>query len=130
MLATLPQYLLWFALCMLIWLISVVIYAAVTPIRELSLIKKGDTAASVSLGGTVIGLALPLAALSSSVQEVEELLLWGALSLICQIGVYFLAMLVLPQFKRGINENKLSYGVILAAFSVGVGILNAGVLNS
>ena len=38
------------------------LYAFLTPHREIALIREGNTAAAVSFGGVLAGLALPLAA--------------------------------------------------------------------
>ena len=37
------------------------LYIMLTPHKEISLIRDGNTAAAVSLGGVLIGLAIPLA---------------------------------------------------------------------
>ena len=62
-----PVTLLHVGVTLLILLLGSVLYAVITPHRELQLVRSGNAAAALSLGGALVGLALPLAfALSAS----------------------------------------------------------------
>ena len=101
------------------------IYAWITPYRELELIRKGDAAAAISLSGAMLGFALPLASAIAHSVVVEEMLMWGAISLLVQLAVYLVASRMLPGLARRIPEGNVADGIFLAALSVAVGILNA-----
>ena len=76
-LAGLPSFLLYFALGIAVFAAFCVVYAAVTPYDELALIREGNVAAAISLGGAVLGFVLPLAsAIAHSVGPVD-MVVWG-----------------------------------------------------
>ena len=54
-------HLLYFALSIALISVFIVLYTAITPYREIALIRAGNQAAAVSLGGAVLGFALRLA---------------------------------------------------------------------
>ena len=54
-------HLLYFALSIVLIAVFIAIYTAITPYREVALIRAGNTAAAVSLGGALLGFSLPLA---------------------------------------------------------------------
>ena len=107
---------------------AVAVYVMITPLREVRLIRDGNTAASASLGGAVIGLALTLFGVASSTFVVTELLAWGAVGVVLQVAAYMIISFVLPDYRRNIEDGRVSYGVAGAAFSIAVGILNAGAI--
>jgi putative membrane protein len=129
MFQTLPLYLTFLGACLGLLVCAMAIYTLITPYREISLIRQGNVAASISLGGTAIGMTLPLAAVASGTYSVAELVLWGGVALLSQLAVFALVCLKLPGFRAGIEADKLGYGVTLGTFSVAMGILNAGALS-
>ena len=56
------------------------IYQLVTPYHESSLIRQGNTAAAVSLGGALIGFVLPLASALSQTVSLIEFAAWAVLA--------------------------------------------------
>lgn len=105
------------------------LYDKVTPYAELTLIRNGNVAASIAYSGAIIGLALPLAsAVAHSVNPVD-MLIWGAFALAVQVLVYFIVRKLLPQLNDQIPEDKAAPAVLLAAMSIGAGIVNAACLT-
>ncbi len=103
-------------------------YVMITPLQEVRLIRGGNRAAALSLGGAVIGLALTVFGVASSTFVVLELLAWGAAGVAMQVAAYVVVSLVLPDYRRQIESDQVSYGIAGAAFSIAVGILNAGAI--
>lgn len=129
-LASLPAYLSFAGsmLCLLLAFIS--LYIAFTPYRELALIRQGNTTAAVSLGGTVIGLSLPLASIAAHTTRLSELLAWGIVALVSQLTVFLVvSRLLLRDFRAGLEEDRLAYGILLASASIAMGLLNYGSLT-
>ena len=60
--------------------LGAVVYSLLTPYKEVQLIREGNAAAAISLGGVVIGLAAPLAVSLSASPSVLELVIWGVAS--------------------------------------------------
>ena len=129
-LAGLPAFLLYFALGLLLLAVFLLIYIAVTPYNELALIRKGNSAAAISLGGSMIGYVLPLSrAISQSVSAVD-MLAWGAIAMIVQLVVYFVVAKAVPHFPDAIMSGRVSSASFLAALAVAVGLLNAAAMTS
>ena len=53
------------------------LYMAITPMKEMTLIRAGNTAAAVSLAGGLLGIALPLAACLAASVSILDLVVWG-----------------------------------------------------
>ena len=130
MFENLPLYLGFFGIALGLLVVGLVAYSAVTPYHELTLIRAGNRAAACSLGGTAIGLAITLTSVASSTYVLAELAAWGAIGLAAQLITFFVVTLLFKDFKREIEADRVGYGIALGAFSVAVGILNAGALSS
>lgn len=104
----------------------IALYLVVTPYNEVALIRDGNTAAAVSLGGAVIGFALPIALAVAISHDIGVMLGWGVVAGGVQLLTYVAARLALPDINLNIPRGQLASGVFLASLSIGVGILNAG----
>jgi len=102
------------------------LYILVTPYSEVALIRGGNTAAALSLGGALIGFALPIAVSVAVSHNLYAMLGWGVVAGVVQLLTYVAARLAMPQINQNILQGKLASGVFLASLSLGVGILNAG----
>jgi putative membrane protein len=102
------------------------LYQWTTPYDEPKLIGAGNVAASVALGGALIGYALPLASALSQAAGLAEFAAWAALAAIIQIVTFLVVRrLAVPDVGARIERGELSIAVYLAAISIVVGLLNA-----
>jgi len=115
-----------FATAVVLLLAFLAIYIRVTPYNELTLIREGNTAAAISLGGTVIGFALPIAVSVAISHNLYAMLAWGVVASLVQLLTFIAARLALPRLNESIPQGKLASGIFLASLAIGVGILNAG----
>jgi putative membrane protein len=109
--------------------VFVAIYVTVTPHHEFRLIRAGNTAAAISLGGAILGYTIPLAKAVSQSWSIAEMLLWTGVALIAQLAAYGIARLLLPQLSSHVDEGKTASGIFLAAVSVAIGLLNAAAMT-
>jgi putative membrane protein len=123
------QYLIYMTVALGLFGLGVTIYIRVTPYGEISLIRAGNTAAAWSLGGMMVGLALPLASAMAHSISLVDMALWSAVAVAFQLLAYFAASLTLHDIRAGIEADRTAYGVALGALSVAMGILNAGALT-
>ncbi len=130
MLANLPLYLAFLGTSLGLLVVALTIYVMLTPYHEIRLIREGNSAAAASLGGTAIGMAIVLYSTASNTFSIAELAAWGGLGLVGQLFVFMVVSMLIPGLKQGIDDNKVSYGVILGALSIAMGILNAGALTT
>lgn len=128
-LVTLPNFLAYFIASLALTAVFLLIYTRVTPYREFALIRAGNDAAAISLCGAGLGFILPLA--STIVNSVSwlDMVVWGVVALVIQLGVFVVARLLKPQLNADIAAGRTAPAVSLAAMSVGVGILNAACLT-
>lgn len=101
------------------------IYSRVTPYCEMSLIKKNNVAAAISLTGALVGVVLPICAAQINSVSVVDFCFWGIASIITQI-IAFLAMgKAFPRKVERIQDGEVAMGVMLAGVSIIVGLLLA-----
>lgn len=123
------QYLVYMVVAIGLFGVGIAVYLRVTPYQEIHLIRSGNAAAAWSLGGVMIGLALPMASAMAHSISLADMALWSAVALAFQLLAYFAAGLALKDIRGGIEADRTAYGVALGALSVAVGILNAGALT-
>ena len=102
------------------------LYFVVTPYNELQLIRASNEAAALSLGGAMLGFALPIAVAVAVSHNLYAMIGWGIVAGIVQLLAYVAARLALPQINQNIPQGKMASGLFLASLSLCVGILNAG----
>ena len=83
--AGLPMLLAQFGLVLGLLIVGILIYMAVTPFRERELMRDGNTAAATVLGGALVALAIPLAALLATTGALLDILVWGVVAVILQL---------------------------------------------
>jgi putative membrane protein len=116
--------------CMVLWLLGLGIYGLITPVRELKLIADGNRAAAVSLSGAAIAVAAAIAGAAAVSTSIPDLVKMGAVSVGCLLLAFIVIALLLPSFRRGINDDKLSYGILLGGMSLAVSLLCVGAMLS
>ena len=110
-------------------IVFIALYLAITPHKEVKLIREGNVAASVSLAGAVIGFTLPLASVIIHSVSLIDMVIWSAIALVVQVIVFFLANLVLRGLAKKIEAGNNAAGVTVAAASLAIGIVNAASMS-
>ncbi len=129
-LAGLPAFLLYFTTSLVLVGLFIAVYVTVTPYRELTLIREGNAAAAISLGGAVVGFVLPLARAVTQSVSALDLVVWGLVALVVQVVVFFVVGKLVPHFAEAIKEGRTSAAILLAALAIGVGLLNAASMTN
>jgi putative membrane protein len=101
------------------------IYMWITPYADIRLVREGNTAAAVALGGAFLGLAVPLAGSLAGSVTTLDILLWGIATLVVQLISFKVVDLVLRGLPKRISEGEMSAGVFLAFVNVSVGAIVA-----
>ena len=124
------NFLLYLCVVIAFWAVAIAVYVRLTPYPEFELVRQGNMAATLSLIGTVLGLALPLASLAAHAVDIVDLALWAGVALVVQLLCWLvLARLVFRWLPSAIASNQASAGVLLGGFSAGIGLLNAACLT-
>jgi putative membrane protein len=129
-LAGLPAFILYFALALALLAVFFALYAAITPYKELVLIREGNVAAAISLGGALIGFVLPLARAVTQSVSALDLVAWGVVALVVQLVVFVAVGKLVPRFVAAIREGRVAAATLLAALAIAVGLLNAAAMTA
>jgi putative membrane protein len=129
-LATLPYFAAYLALAIALLLVFLQIYAWITPHRELELIRAGNDAAAIALAGALFGFVVPLASTIAHSLNIPDMLLWGMVAMAVQIATFVVVKLVRPEICAKVAQGETASAVLLAAISLGVGILNAACMTT
>jgi putative membrane protein len=105
------------------------IYSKITPFDELALIRQGNAAAALSLGGAGIGFCLTIVSSIVHNDTLMMFLIWSVGAMLVQTGVYAILTRVLPQMNPAIEANNVAMGGLMGAMSLMVGMINAASLS-
>ena len=106
------------------------IYGLITPWREFTLIRAGNSAAATALIGALLGFCLPLANTIAHSVSLTDVVLWSLVALGVQALVHVGLRLLLPGLKRAIEANEAAAGIAAGGFAVCFGLINAACLTT
>lgn len=101
------------------------IYMWITPYEDIKLVREGNTAAAVALGGAFLGLAIPLAGSLAGSVTALDILLWGIITLIVQLVCFKVVDLVLRGLPKRIAAGELAAAIFLAFVKISAGAIVA-----
>lgn len=108
---------------------GILLYVWITPWDEMALIRSGNSAAAISLGGAIIGLAIPLAFAMAASVSVYEILIWGPVTLLLQIIAFRVADLVLRDLPTRIEAGEIGAATLLVSIKLAVAAVNAAAVS-
>lgn len=112
-------------------LIFKAIYRWITPHDEGALIRAGNSAAAVALGGALLGYVIPLASALTQTHSLPEFVAWALLAGFIQIATFWLVRrIALPDVSERIARGEMSTAIYLLSISLVVGILNAACMTA
>ena len=124
----LPVLLAHFAVTLALLGVGVACYNAITPFHELELMRSGNTAAGLVLGGNFIALAIPLAATFATSLVVLDIVVWGLVALLVQLIAFAAAARLIPGLRGMIETGNTAAACMLVGIQVAVALLNAGAM--
>ena len=124
----LPMLLLQFVLVLALLIAGIFIYMAITPFHERELLRNGNPAAATVLGGALVALAVPLAALLATTGALLDILVWGVVAVLLQL----LTVAIVSHLFRGmrvmIEAGQVAGAIPLVAAQLSIGLLNAAAM--
>ncbi len=103
-------------------------YTWLTPFEELTLIRRGNVAAALTLGGALTGFSMTVASGLIHTDALVSFLGWSAAAAVIQLVTYLFVSRVLHMSKQQIEGNNVAFGVLMASISVSIGAISAGAL--
>jgi putative membrane protein len=110
-------------------LVFFVVYVRVTPYDEVLLIRQGNRAAALSLGGTLIGFSVTIASALMHTADYYQFAGWAVGAMIVQVLVFAVTTSLLKMSKDQIEADNRAFGGLLGAISLSIGIVNAGCIS-
>ncbi|HEV7226986.1 DUF350 domain-containing protein [Brevundimonas sp.] len=123
-----PVMLLHLAATLGLLVLGAVIYAALTPWKEIELIRDGNAAAAVAFAGVLVGLAIPLAVSLTSSTSLREIGLWGAATVAIQLLAFRVVDAILNGLPQRIREGEVSAAVLLVGAKLATALILASAL--
>ena len=124
----LPVLLAQFAVTLGLLAVGAAIYGAITPFHELGLIRRGNVAAGVVFAGTLVALAVPLAATLATSLVTLDVVVWGAVALVIQLVAFAAATALIRGLRDMIEAGNVAAAWALVGIQFAVALLNAGAM--
>ena len=124
-LSTFTNFVVYFVLGGILTALFVLLYANLTPQRDITLIRAGNSAAAIALVGAILGFEVPLASVIAHSAAIIDVVVWGVVALVVQLIGFLVARMVLPFLPKAIEEGNIADAVLLAGISLALGILSA-----
>ncbi|MBH69553.1 MAG: hypothetical protein CMM58_14450 [Rhodospirillaceae bacterium] len=127
--AGIPFLLSHFGVTVLMLVIGAFIYIKITSHDEMELIRNGNSAAAISLGGAILGLALPLAFCMANSVNVYDIIIWGVVTLVIQLLTFWIIDFWLRDLSRRIEEGEVGTAMLLVSVKLAVASINAAAIS-
>jgi putative membrane protein len=124
----LPMLLLQFLLVLALLVAGIFIYMAVTPFRERELLRNGNPAAATVLGGALVAIAIPLAALLATTGALLDILVWGVVAVLLQLLTVVILLHLLRGMRAMIEAGQVAAAIPLVAAQLSIALLNAAAM--
>jgi putative membrane protein len=105
------------------------IYTRITPHREFELIRSGNVAAAIALGGAIIGFAIPASNVIAYSISILDFVAWAVIAAFVQLLAFLVTSLVLKGASERIKKGEIAAGIYIAAVAISVGMLNAACMT-
>ena len=127
-LKAMPVFAAQFAIALVMLIGAVLIYRAVTPQDETRLIRENNVAAATEFGAVILSLALPLAMCLARSVSISDIVIWGVVALVLQLGTFFVASVVFRDLRERIERGEVASAIALGATHLGVAAINAAAI--
>ena len=106
-----------------------IIYTRVTPYNEVLLIRQGNQAAALSLGGAILGFSATIASSLMHTANYQQFFAWAFGAMVVQLLAYVVTTRLLRMSKDQIESNNSAFGGLLGAISLSIGAINAACIS-
>ena len=113
----------------LILILAAGVYILLTPHKEITLIRAGNSAAALSLGGVLLGLSIPLATSLARSTSMLEIALWGAAAVALQLLVFRLVDMLLRGLPQRIQEGEVAAAALLVGAKLATAVIIAAAVS-
>lgn len=130
LLSNFPAFAIYFFSAIALLFAFMFLYVRMTPHDEWQLIKEDNTSAAVALAGALLGYCLAIAGAASNSVHVIDFWVWGLVAMVSQaLAFNIVRFFLLRELCDRIENDEMSAGIMVAAISVSVGLLNAACMT-
>lgn len=104
-------------------------YTWMTPYDEVKLIRQGNHAAALSLGGALIGFSITIGSALMHTADYREFFAWAFGAMVVQGLAYAITTRVLNMAKDQIEANNTAFGGLLSAIAISIGVINGACIS-
>jgi putative membrane protein len=123
------NYLIHLLLAAVLLAVFFVVYTRTTPANEVLLIRQGNQAAALSLGGALIGFSITVGSALMHTANYQEFFAWAFGAMLVQVLAYAITTRVLNMSKDQIEANNTAFGGLLGAISISIGVINGACIS-
>lgn len=123
--AGLPAFLGYFVLGLVFYGVFTLIYTALTPQKEVALIRAGNIAAVVAFLGALLGFGLALSSAAANSVSIIDFGIWALIGLIVQLLAFFVASATMSRLHQRITDGEIAAGIWTGGIALVTGLLNA-----
>ncbi|WP_374444292.1 DUF350 domain-containing protein [Stella sp.] len=129
LLSSLPVFLAHVGVTLAMLVAGILAYEAITPYRELALVRAGNSAAGIALGSAILGLAIPLAACMARSVAVWDIVVWGVAALVLQLAAFAVVAVALRRLPDAIAKDEKGAACVLASVQLAVALVIAAAVG-
>lgn len=122
---TIPHFIAYFLAAVSLAVGFLIAYTTITPNKEFSLIRQGNSAVALQLVGTFLGFVIPMAFVIGNSVNLFDVVLWGVVAQLVQVATFWAIVKTFKGISDRIGEGCISSGIFIGGISLGVGILQA-----
>lgn len=123
------NYLIHLVLAAVLLVMFFVAYTRVTPFDEVLLIRQGNHAAALSLGGALLGFSATIASALVHTADFQEFFAWAFGAMVVQMLAYAVTTRLLRMSKDHIEANNGAFGGLMGAISIAIGLINGACIS-
>ena len=123
------NYLIHLLLAAMLLAVFFAVYTRITPYNEVLLIRQGNQAAALSLGGALIGFSITVGSALMHTLDYQQFFAWAFGAMVVQILAYAITTRVLNMAKDQIEGNNTAFGGLLGAIAISIGVINGACIS-
>ncbi len=117
------------AVSLAILFIAVVVYAFLSPHKEVAQVREGNGAAAIALAGVILSIAAPLAVSLSASPSILEIVLWGVATSAVQLLLFRIVDMLLKGLPERVDECDLTAAGLLTAAKLATALVLAAAVS-
>ncbi|MET3130195.1 putative membrane protein [Oxalobacteraceae bacterium GrIS 1.11] len=123
------NYLLHLLLAAVLLIAFFIAYTRLTPFDEVLLIRQGNHAAALSLGGALLGFSATIASSMLHTSDYRQFFGWALGAMAVQMLAYVITARLLHMSKDQIESGNSAFGGLMGAISLSIGLINAACIS-